>query len=145
MKDTYYAGYDPRMKMWSATPITHDFSDDAWVFKVAARNEHEALLKGLEQYQLMAAPIRESDKRFFQFLTVQVGKLSRLLHESMIIEVPFLYLEHAKRAANLGLFQLVNNDEILLNLSEVGWKVIQHHVQKTKKPSRNNSLEMAPN
>lgn len=46
MKETYFVGYDPDMKMWAAQAIEPNFSEASWVFKVTARNDHDALMKG---------------------------------------------------------------------------------------------------
>lgn len=135
MRETFYVGYEPTLKLWDVSSITHSFEPDMWVFRVAARTEHEALIKGLDQYQALmkiACPDQES---LFAHVRKQVGKLSRILHEAMIIDIPPHLIESAKSAADAGFFTLAGSDEVILNTSEVGWKAIQ---------ARNSQASMKP-
>jgi hypothetical protein len=127
MRDTFYVGYDPAIKLWEVTPITHSFDAGMWVFRVAARNEHEAMLAGLDQYKGLTAPLTPEQQRLFGHVSNQVGKLSRVLHESMIIEIPDDLMAHAKEAAEKGFFTVAGADEVILNTSTAGWKAIQAH------------------
>lgn len=130
MRDTFFVGYDPTLKLWDATPITHSYAQDAWVFRVAARNEHEAILMGLQQYTGMVGPQCEETSKLFQHVGAQVAKLSRLLHELMIVEIPPNLINVAKTASDKGFFNFSGNEEVVINLGSVGWKAIEHHLKK---------------
>lgn len=125
MRDTFYVGYEPSLKLWEVSSITHTFEPDMWVFRVAARNEHEALLSGLGQYQQLMAPPSPEQNKLFDHVRRQVGKLSRILHEAMIIEIPPSLVDSAKSAADQGYFTMAGIDEVILNTSDAGWKAIQ--------------------
>lgn len=125
MRDTYYVGFDPALKLWDVSAITHSFEPDMWVFRVAARSEHDALQKGLEQYKAFLAPVSYDEEQLFSHVRAQVGKLSRMLHEAMIIEIPPHLVQAAITASAAGFFRLAGTDEIILNTSDVGWKAIQ--------------------
>lgn len=130
MRDTFYVGYDPTLKLWDVSALTHSFEPDMWVFRVAARSDHEALLKGLDQYKAFMAPVAPDQERLFDHIRNQVGKMSRMLHEAMIIEIPAHLIDSARVAAEAGFFTLAGTDEVILNTSEVGWKAIQaRHAQ----------------
>lgn len=134
MRDTFYVGYEPTLKLWDVSSITHSFDSDMWVFRVAARSEHDALKKGLEQYQALMAPVSADQERLFVHVRNQVGRLSRMLHEAMIIEIPPSLVGAANAAAETGFFRLAGSDELILNTSDVGWKAIQ--ARSPREPER---------
>lgn len=134
MRETFYVGYEPTLKLWDVSSITHSFEPEMWVFKVAARTEHEALLKGLDQYKALMTPVSPDQERLFVHVRNQVGKLSRMLHEAMIIEIPPNLVQSAQVAAAAGFFTLAGSDEVILNTSEVGWKAIQ--ARKVQAPAK---------
>lgn len=139
MRDTFYVGFEPELKLWDVARITHTFDQDMWVFRVSARSEHEALLKGLDQYKDLMSPLNPEQAQLFSHIRNQVGKLSRVFHESMIIEIPTSMLAQAKDASDKGFFTFAGNDEVILNLSSVGWKAIQAH--ETKAPAKTRYIE----
>ena len=95
-----------------------------WVFRVTAKTEHEAMLKGLDQYKALMTPESPDQEKLFVHVRKQVGKLSRMLHEAMIIEIPPNLVQSARNAAEAGFFTFAGSDEVILNTSEVGWKAI---------------------
>lgn len=144
MKETYYAGYDPKHNIWDATPITHNFTDEAWVFRVTARSEDEAIDLAKAKLSAFQAPPSPSEKGLFRHIEGQVKRLSRTYHELMIIEVPPALIDQARKSSDLGFFRLANNDEILLDTSSVGWKAIEKHIDQSinqRKSSRHHHDE----
>jgi hypothetical protein len=144
MRDTFFVGYDPALKLWDATPITHTYAPDAWVFRVAARDEHEAILLGLQQYAGMVGPQCDDTSKLFQHVGQQVAKLSRLLHELLIVEVPPNLINVAKTASDKGFFNFSGNEEVVINLASVGWKAIEHHIKSLPghKPRHESGLSL---
>jgi hypothetical protein len=129
MRDTFFVGFDPTLKLWDATPITHTYAPEAWVFKVAARDQHEAILLGLKQYVGMTGPQCEETSKLFQHVGQQVTKVSRLLHELLIVEIPPNLITVAKSASDKGFFNFSGSEEVVVSLASVGWKAIEHHLR----------------
>jgi hypothetical protein len=144
MRDTFFVGFDPALKLWDATPITHSYTQDAWVFRVAARNEHEAILLGLQQYTELTAPQCADTTKLFQHVGTQVAKQSRLFHELMIVDIPQGLLPVAKNASEKGFFNLSGSEELVISLASSGWKAIELHLQKhpVKKPAAESSASL---
>ncbi|MBI6882963.1 hypothetical protein [Pseudomonas putida] len=125
MRDTFYVGFDPDLKVWDVARITHSFAQNVWVFRVIARSEDEALSKGLTKYMDFMAPPSDQLQKLFQHIRRQVGRISRTMSESMIIEIPSSLLSEAEAAAGRGYFTMAGTDEVILDTSSVGWKAIE--------------------
>lgn len=134
MRETYYASFDPDAKKWYAEPVTHDFPDNHWVFRVIARSEPDALLKGLECYKTLTVIPPDAELDVLRCIAGQVRQLKRVASETLIIQIDERLVDVAQKLAEKGFFSMANSDEIILNLSSAGWKAIEGHV--AKRPAR---------
>lgn len=134
MRETYYASFDPEANEWFAEPVTHDFPDNHWVFRVIARSEADAVLKGLECYKSLTVIPPDNELGLLRSIAGQVRQLKRVASETLIIQVDQRLVNVAQKLAEKGFFSMANSDEIILNISSAGWKAIEGHV--VKRPAR---------
>lgn len=134
MRETYYASFDPDAKQWYAEPVTHDFPDNHWVFRVIARSEADAVLKGLECYKTLTVIPSDAELDLLRIIAGQVRQLKRVASETLIIQLDQRFVPVAQKLSEYGFFSMANSDEIILNLSSAGWKAIEGHV--AKRPTR---------
>ena len=132
MRETYYVGYDPKRNVWAASPITHDFSEESWVFRVNARTTSDAIDMAKAKLKSLVADPSPDELAVFKHIRSQVDRLSRTFHELMIIDVPNRMVNHARKLSESGYFGIANTDEILLDTSSAGWKAIQKHMGLNK-------------
>lgn len=142
MKETYYVGFDPAIKQWDASPITHEFDENTWVFKTQARSAPDALAKGVDKYRELMIPPCVNETAVIKHIVKQVGKQARTSYERMIIEIPAALAESVSTMAKRGFFDAIHGDEIVLEMNSAGWKAIEH--LNTSKPlQRRHTREIA--
>lgn len=134
MRETYYASFDPDAKQWYAEPVTHEFPDHHWVFRVIARSEADALLKGLECYKTLTVIPTDAELDLLRIIAGQVRQLRRVASDTLIIQIDERLVKVANELAEKGFFSMANSDEIILNIGSAGWKAIEGHV--AKRPAR---------
>lgn len=144
MKETYHVGYDPTMKLWDAQRIIHNFDPSMTVFQVIARNEHEAVSKGLDLYQSMMQQPTQLESKLISHIVSQVKKQNRNHDDVMMIEVPHKLMDTAKEMERKGFFKIAYQDEIILNIGSAGWKCMNSLQQKERRnKSRSNEGELS--
>lgn len=130
MKETYFVGYDPDMKMWAAQAIEPNFSEASWVFKVTARNDHDALMKGLAQYQGLTQKLTGEEMRLASYIQNQINQKSRKPDEVLMVDIPSRLMIGAQAMAARGFFTLAHREDALISLRSAGWKAITKHVDE---------------
>lgn len=144
MKETYHVGYDPAMKLWEAQKITYNFDKSMTVFQVIARNEHDAVQKGLNLYQEMMKKPSGAEFDLMSHIVREVRRQKRNHDDVMMIEVPLNSMNTAREMAKKGFFKMAYQDEIILNMSSAGWKCMSVLQQKEKRNrARENTGEMS--
>lgn len=133
MKETWFVAYDPATTLWDAKAIAPDFPDDAWLYKVSARNAHEAIVSGLEQHKTLLADLSPSEMRVAQAIVRQVNRVERKPDEILMIDIPQKFLAGAQTLSERGFFNLAHHEEALVRISSAGWKALQDHVEKQRK------------
>lgn len=133
MKETYHVGFDPEMKLWAAQKITHNFDKKMMVFRVTARNDHDAVSQGMNQFRSMMKEPSSEQVKLMTHINNQVKKLSRQHEDVMIIEVPAALVETAREMESRGFFKTVYEDEIMLDLNSAGWKCMSEVARKEKR------------
>lgn len=128
MKETYFVGYDPEIKMWDAHMLTPEFSEHCWVFKVTARNNHDALVAGLSQYQKLTQKLTADELRLVNHLHREVSQAIRKPDDTLMVDIPTRQLESAKTLEQRGFFTLAHREDALIILRSAGWKAIEKHV-----------------
>lgn len=134
MRETYYASFDPDSKHWYTEAVTHDFPNKYWTFRVFARSEAEAVLKGMECYKTLTVIPPDAELDLLRCIAGQVRQLKRVASETLIIQIEERMVDVAQALADRGFFSMANSDEIILNISSAGWKAIEGHV--VKRPTR---------
>ena len=132
MKETYFVGFDPVSKLWDAQPITPDFPEECWVYKVIARNGHEALVAGLAKHQALVAELSPTELRVAQAIVRQVNRIDRNPNDILMIDIPQKSLAGAQTLANRGFFTLAHQEEALIQISSAGWKAMAGHIEKQR-------------
>ena len=133
MKETWFVAYDPTTTLWDAKAIAPDFPDDAWLYKVIARNAHEAIVFGLEQHKALMADLSLTELRVAQSIVRQVNRVERKPDEILMIDVPQKLLAGAQTLSERGFFNRAHHEEVLIRISSAGWKALQDHVEKQRK------------
>ncbi|MBD8089269.1 hypothetical protein IFT48_04680 [Pseudomonas fluorescens] len=128
MKETYFVGYDPEIKLWDAQLLTPDFSNESWVFKVTARNGHDAMIKGLEQYQNLTQKLTGDEMRLAVYIQNQIGQSLRKPDDILMVDIPPRLMPSAEALAGRGFFTLAHREDALISLRSAGWKAINKHV-----------------
>ena len=142
MKETYYVGFDPEQKRWDASPVTHEFTENIWVFRTQARNTADALAKGVDQYRELIAQPSPDEASLMKHIVNQVQKQIRTSFERMVIEVPSGLSNQAVGMAKRGFFDAVHGDEIILDMNSAGWKAIEK-ISAAPAPRRERRHEVA--
>lgn len=130
MRETYYASFDPDANEWYAEAVTHEFPESHWVFRVTARSEPDALLKGLECYKALTVIPEDAELELIKSIAGQVNQLKRVASDTLIIQIGERLIDVAQGLAAKGFFSMANSDEIILNLNSAGWKAIEGHASK---------------
>jgi len=128
MKETYFVGYDPEIKLWDAQMLAPDFSEASWIFKVTARNSHDALMKGLAQYQGLTQKLTGDEMRLAVYIQNQIGQSNRKPDDILMVDIPTRLMSSAEAMASRGFFPLAHREDALIALRSAGWKAITKHV-----------------
>lgn len=136
MKETYHVGYDPDMKLWDAQRVTHNFDPSMTVFKVTARNEHDAVQQGLNLYQKMMAQPSDKELKLIAHIVKQVGKQKRGHDDVMMVEAPISLIDTAREMERKGFFRMAYQDEIIVNMASAGWKCMSALHEREKRNSK---------
>ncbi|WP_274643864.1 hypothetical protein [Pseudomonas serbica] len=131
MQETYYVSLEPTSNQWHVSPITHDFPDTHWVFRVSARSEQEAVLKGVDCHKALTLMPTPSEMKVLRAVSSQVGKLKRVASEILVVQLEDKWLLEAQTLAEKGFFDLAHYDELIIHTNSAGWKAIEQHVAKT--------------
>lgn len=134
MQETYYVALEPDTQRWNVSPITHEFPETHWVFRVNARSQAEAVQKGLESYRTLTVIPTESEMEVLRAVSNQVGQLKRVASEILMVQLDSRYMADAEQLSRKGFFDVAHHDELIIHTCSAGWKAIQEHV--TRPPSR---------
>lgn len=134
MQETYYAALEPDTQRWNVSPITHEFPETHWVFRVNARSPAEAVQKGLESYRTLTIIPTESEMEVLRAVSSQVGQLKRVASEILMVQLDSRYMADAEQLSRKGFFDVAHHDELVIHTGSAGWKAIQEHVARP--PSR---------
>ena len=131
MKETYYVGFDPKNKLWEAQAISHDFESNYWVFRVTARNEIDALSKGLVKCITMTREASPDEMKLINHIKRQVNLHGRKASEVVMISIPTGLDKAASSLESKGMLSRAYNDEIILDRESTGWKCMRDfHLSK---------------
>lgn len=128
MKETYFVGFDPEIKLWDAQLLTPNFSEASWIFKVTARNSHDAMLKGLEQYQSLTQKLTGDEMRLATYIQNQINQSTRKPDDILMVDIPTRLMSSAEAMASRGFFTVAHREDALIALRSAGWKAINKHV-----------------
>lgn len=138
MRETYYVGFDPQLKLWDVMSVIPDYPDEFWVFKVAARNESDALNRGFHQYQAMTKAPSEHRLEVFRHLHRQALKRDLAQDGLFCIDVPARMMNEAKAMIEEGFIMRGYEGQVVVDAKGTGWKCLLHQLdnQCTAKPTR---------
>jgi hypothetical protein len=130
MQETYYVSLEPASKQWHVSPITHDYPETHWVFRVSARSEQEAIIKGLDCHKALTLIPTSSEMEVLRAVSNQVGKLKRVASEILMVQLEDKWLLEANTLAEKGFFDLAHHDELIIHTNSAGWKAIEEHMAR---------------
>lgn len=130
MQETYYVSLEPVSNQWHVSPITHDFPETHWVFRVSARSEQEAIIKGLDCHKALTLIPTSSEMEVLRAVASQVGKLKRVASEILVVQLDDKWLRDAQTLAEKGFFDLAHHDELIIHTNSAGWKAIEGHMAR---------------
>jgi hypothetical protein len=133
MKETWFVAYDPTTTLWDAKPIAPDYPDDCWLYKVFAKNGHEALKFGFDKHKILLAELSTPELRVAQSIVRQVNRVERNPGDVLMIDIPQKSLAGAQSLSERGFFTLAHQEEALIQISSAGWKAMSEHVEKQRK------------
>lgn len=135
MRDTYYVGFDPLSGRWSASSPAPAFDKKAWVFKVCARSDKQALLLAKDQYQKMMEPLSAEQLRLAHHLLMKLKRSPLCGEHLMMMDVPQHFIPAARELAKQGLLPAMHTDELMINIASAGWKALTAHLRNQDAPA----------
>lgn len=138
MKETYYVGYDPQLKIWEVCQLIPDFPDTYWVFKTTARHVQDALQKGVAQFERFTAKPTIERKSLYEHLYKQGQKLPAGYEGLFLVEVPTRLMPEAEKAISDGILMRGYENQVAIEANGTSWKCIEHNVgeshERVRKP-----------
>lgn len=143
MKETYYVGYDPQLKIWEVCSLVPDFPREYWVFKTTARHIQDALTQGVQQYERITASPSSERTALYEHLYKQGQKLPPGYEGLFLAAIPTRLEAESEKAIQDGLLLKGYENQVAIDANGTGWKCIEHHVSKTKRKESRLTSDLA--
>lgn len=132
MRETYYVGFDPQLKLWEVQPIAPSYPDDFLVFRVFARHEKDALNQGLKVYADMMETPSADMLELFKHIHRQAKGAQRSGVNMVAVDVPIKQLVNAERLVDKGFFMRGYESQLLVDTRHAGWKCLEMHLGRSQ-------------